>query len=306
MGWNIDGTFERENGPDPIFKGDSIWQNDQQAGIKIIDARHDYSDEDLAQGIAATLNLDGYNAMRANLNMGGQKITGLDLGTQLTDGPTYGQISGSMTFDDGLRVLTLFDRLGDIISFVTIPSGSGGGGTGTVTSITVDNTLESYGTNPITTVGQFGLKSIGTDQSYSGGISGVVVDEFGRVTQVTTGAYANTDLGHTRAVNGVIITSSTGSDTTIFEANINTAGMMGASQVIALNAAANTSTANTWASSQTFSNGIIMGPNAQLTWEAGIAQLMELPDRVNGSRLPTSLPPSGEMWNDGGFVKVAP
>jgi hypothetical protein len=74
MPWNLDGTFTRENGLDPQFKGQEVWQDDQKAGIKVIASRHDFHDEDLAQGIEACLNLDGLNAMRADLDLGGFKI----------------------------------------------------------------------------------------------------------------------------------------------------------------------------------------------------------------------------------------
>jgi len=69
--WKSDGTFERTNNQ---FDGDDVWQEDQQAGIKVIASRHDIHDEDLAQGIASCLNLDGLNAMRADLDLGGFKI----------------------------------------------------------------------------------------------------------------------------------------------------------------------------------------------------------------------------------------
>lgn len=71
MPWQPDGRFIREN---PTFSGDDVWQQDQQAGYKVIDQRHDFHDEDLARGIANTLNIDGYNAMRADLDMGGFNI----------------------------------------------------------------------------------------------------------------------------------------------------------------------------------------------------------------------------------------
>jgi len=74
MPWKEDGTFERENGPDPVFKGDDVWQDDQKASIKVVAARHDYHDEGLANGIEGCLNLDGYNSMRADLDMGGFQV----------------------------------------------------------------------------------------------------------------------------------------------------------------------------------------------------------------------------------------
>lgn len=85
MPWRTDGTFVREN---PDFDGDDVWQQDQEAGIKIVDFRHDYHDNDLAQGIANTLNLDGYNKMRADLDMGGFNLINVGSGgeDEMADG----------------------------------------------------------------------------------------------------------------------------------------------------------------------------------------------------------------------------
>lgn len=73
MPWQLDGTFQRTN---PDFNdGNDIWQQDQQAGNKVIASRHDYHDEDLAQGIEQSLNINGLNAMASDLDMGGYEIT---------------------------------------------------------------------------------------------------------------------------------------------------------------------------------------------------------------------------------------
>lgn len=89
MAWQADGTFLRRN---PDFAGTDVWQQDQSAAIKIIASRHDIHDEDLALGIADCINLDGYNSMRANLNIGGNKVIGVADGTAPTDVATYGQL----------------------------------------------------------------------------------------------------------------------------------------------------------------------------------------------------------------------
>jgi len=81
MPW-IDGKFERINGPDPQFKGDNVWQDDQQASIKVIAVRHDYHDEDLAQGISQCLNINGENAMKADLDLGGFELINLGTGEE--------------------------------------------------------------------------------------------------------------------------------------------------------------------------------------------------------------------------------
>lgn len=74
MPWQVDGTFLRVN---PDYSGDDVWQQDQQAGVKIIAFRHDNHDEDLALGIAQCLNIDGYNAMAADLDMDGNQLANL-------------------------------------------------------------------------------------------------------------------------------------------------------------------------------------------------------------------------------------
>jgi hypothetical protein len=219
--WQPNGTFLRIN-PDFSSINGSLWQQDLAAdpSIKIVASRHDYHDQDLGDGIAACLNLDGYNSMRANLKMGGFKITGIADGNPVTfdDVPSMGQVAGSMTFDNGLRLLTLFDRAGTEIDNVTIPSGTGGGGgDGTVTSIDIGPGLQ--GTNdPIQTTGDIQLENLGGGQVFSGGISGITIDDYGRVTQVVEGAFANTNLGNAPSANSVLVTSSTGTDTTLLAA----------------------------------------------------------------------------------------
>ena len=89
MPWLIDGTFERRN---EDFVGSTVWQQDRQAAIKIIDARHDFHDQDLATGIQGTLNLLGYNAMLSDLNVGGFNITNVADGVALADGVNVDQL----------------------------------------------------------------------------------------------------------------------------------------------------------------------------------------------------------------------
>jgi hypothetical protein len=88
MPWQLNGTFLRIN---PDYDGD-VWTKDQQAGIKVIAARHDVHDADLAAGIAKCVNIDGYNAMLANLDMGGFRITNLLAGIGALDGVNKTQL----------------------------------------------------------------------------------------------------------------------------------------------------------------------------------------------------------------------
>jgi hypothetical protein len=123
MPWLNNGTFERKNGTEPTFTGSNVWFQDQQASIKVIAARHDYHDDDLAQGISACLNLDGKNAMRADLDMGNNALVNVATGSGENDFAKIGQLITIGTFDNGSRELTLTTAFGDLAPIV-IPAGS--------------------------------------------------------------------------------------------------------------------------------------------------------------------------------------
>jgi hypothetical protein len=89
MPWQSNGTFLRIN---PDFSGPIVWQEDQQASYKVIASRHDIHDQDLAVGISNALNLDGYNAMRANINAGGYRVVNMIDGVGSTDAATVAQL----------------------------------------------------------------------------------------------------------------------------------------------------------------------------------------------------------------------
>ena len=69
MPWQIDGTFLRVTNNTTADPNGDLWNKDFAASIKIIATRHDVHDQDLADGIASCLNLDGLNTMRAILKM---------------------------------------------------------------------------------------------------------------------------------------------------------------------------------------------------------------------------------------------
>ena len=95
MGWS-GGTFTRTNG---THTGTSVWQQDRDAGTKIVADRHDTNDNDLATGINSCINKDGSNAFTGAANLGSQKITALADGTAHTDGVNAGQIQdGGLIF----------------------------------------------------------------------------------------------------------------------------------------------------------------------------------------------------------------
>ena len=99
MPWNSgQGKFIRTN---PDFSGETVWQQDQQATIKIIAARHDTHDQDIANGISACLNLDGITSMRADLDLNNNKLINVAQGTGPLDGINKSQLDAVWNFPGG-------------------------------------------------------------------------------------------------------------------------------------------------------------------------------------------------------------
>ena len=94
MPWQNTGNFLRTNNQ---FTGVTVWEQDQQASIKIIASRHDFHDEDLATGIEQCLNVDGYNKMLAPLDMNGFEIVNFANIAQGTFTPTLYLAEGETT-----------------------------------------------------------------------------------------------------------------------------------------------------------------------------------------------------------------
>jgi hypothetical protein len=183
MPWNqSESKFIRTNSIE--FSGVDVWHKDQLASIKIIATRHDYHDQDIADGISRCLNIDGFNKMYANLDMNNYSIINLSGGTLPKDVATYDQIFDTMVFDDPSRTLTLSRPNGTDLTAV-IPGGSTGGG-GTVTQINPGTGI-AMNPNPITGTGTVSLENLGNPKSASNGIGSITVDTYGRVTAVTGG-----------------------------------------------------------------------------------------------------------------------
>lgn len=77
MGWDGSGNVDRTNG---TATGESVWQEDLAAGRLVTALAHDTHDEDLADAIEKCLNIDGENAMLADLDMGGFDIQNIGSG----------------------------------------------------------------------------------------------------------------------------------------------------------------------------------------------------------------------------------
>lgn len=73
------------------------WAGDASLGIGIEAGRHDTQDNDFATGINQCLNKDGSNAATGNLNLGGNKLTNVAVGTASTDGITLGQAQAGIS-----------------------------------------------------------------------------------------------------------------------------------------------------------------------------------------------------------------
>lgn len=100
MPWSA-GSFSRTNG---VNTGANLWAADRDAGTKIRADRHDTHDQDLADGINATLAKDGTNAATANLDFGGFRVTNLGDGTARDDAASVGQTQdgdNSFAIDSG-------------------------------------------------------------------------------------------------------------------------------------------------------------------------------------------------------------
>jgi hypothetical protein len=91
MPWS-GGAFSRTNG---VHTGATLWVQDRDAGTKILATRHDTHDQDLADGINATLEKSGSNAATGNLDIGSNRITLVADGTAKTDAATVNQIQSN-------------------------------------------------------------------------------------------------------------------------------------------------------------------------------------------------------------------
>ena len=91
MPWSA-GSFTRTNG---VHTGSTLWVQDRDAGTKILATRHDTHDQDLADGINATLEKSGSNAATGNLDIGSNRITLVADGTAKTDAATVNQIQSN-------------------------------------------------------------------------------------------------------------------------------------------------------------------------------------------------------------------
>lgn len=88
MPWSA-GSFSRDNG---THQGATTWAQDRDNSDKITAANHDTHDQDISDGINATLTKDGTNSPSASLPMGTNRHTGVGDAAAKTDYAAAGQI----------------------------------------------------------------------------------------------------------------------------------------------------------------------------------------------------------------------
>lgn len=211
--------------------GATIWDQDAANGQVIDSLGHDVNDQTLADSISETLHIGGYNQMQADINAGGYKVTAMAPGTGNTDAVAIIQHYDTMDFDEGTRILTLSAPDGSSIT-EEIPAGVGGG---TVTEITFGDGIQSTA-EPLTSTGTISLAPApgAPEGDYTGGIGRIIVDEYGRITDVEDGYGIGVTLGTTRDATIVTITNSAGSDAQIDPATATLAGVMTAADKVKL------------------------------------------------------------------------
>lgn len=135
MPWDGAGNFTRDNG---VNTGDNAWEQDKNAGVKIVTSRHDYHDTDIADGVDNCLTKDGQNSPTANLPMAGQKHTGAAVATANGEYVAFDQFTwsswtptitpfGSMTYTGVTIPHARYIQINKFVWFMISFSGTVGG-----------------------------------------------------------------------------------------------------------------------------------------------------------------------------------
>jgi hypothetical protein len=113
-GWDVPSkSVIRTNGRN---SGTIIWDQDATAGQVIDSQGHDTNDQTLADSITETLNINGINAMLAELDFGTNKGINLEAGTAPNDAVTKAQL-------DAISVGTITTQTWDGTDFTTTTGG---------------------------------------------------------------------------------------------------------------------------------------------------------------------------------------
>lgn len=87
--WNGNGVVVRTDG---TRAGEDLWQQARDAPVKILAPAHDTHDQGLADSIEECLNINGENALLANMDAGGFQITNMASGTTTGMATRVGQV----------------------------------------------------------------------------------------------------------------------------------------------------------------------------------------------------------------------
>lgn len=113
MGWDGAGNVNRTNG---VFTGTILWQDSRDASRKIRADDHDTHDQDIADAIERTHNLDGENAAAANMPMGGFRHTGVGNAT------ARDQYSSVDSLQDGDHTFAVDTGAADVYAMALSPA----------------------------------------------------------------------------------------------------------------------------------------------------------------------------------------
>jgi len=189
MGWS-NGKFIHTNG---VFSGNNVWEQDQLTGEKITTVNHDASDNDLADGINSSLNVDGRNKMKAAIDVGGFGINNVLKATVSTQSPNFGQVIDAFNLD-GSNILHGTTPDGTNIS-VDLSQLATNIGAGTVTSVAAGSGLVTDTGSPITGAGTISLSDSGVSAGAYTGAS-ITVDQFGRITAASSNSGVDMTIGN--------------------------------------------------------------------------------------------------------------
>lgn len=117
--WQGDGTFLQET---PVATGPTVWADTKAAGdVNITTADHDFHDQDLAQGIQESLNVNGLNKALADLNMNSFRLKALANPTAETDAVN------AQTVQQGALTWAAVGGTGDAITLTLTPAATAQG-----------------------------------------------------------------------------------------------------------------------------------------------------------------------------------
>ena len=89
MAFNGSGSFIRTNG---VNSGSDTWDQDRNAGTKILSSRHDAHDQDLANGLSNCITKDGQTTVTANIPFAGFELVNIGSATARANAARLSQV----------------------------------------------------------------------------------------------------------------------------------------------------------------------------------------------------------------------